>query len=391
MMPRKSVGLVMAMTPRYSETFLSSKISGLRKSGFEVRVFVSTGENEKGVYPALLVDRRKVFRSTLSAMWAWSSLVVFRPIRVARFLKAEKDLGRSWTVALQGLVIYQHILMHAKAGWLHFEFASLTIGGESLASAVGAKMSVSLRGHDMTSYPLKNPGCYQHLWRKVDQVHAISTDLIDAACSYGLPESVKVRKICPAIDSTFYQREGKAKSEVLQILTVARLHWKKGLDYVMVALKTLLDQSPELSWKYTIAGSGDQEERLRFTVSELGLSDRVVFAGKRNASQLKDLYSRSDVYVQYSLQEGFCNAVLEAQAMELVCVVSDAEGLRENVGDIGVVVPKRQPDLLAAELLKLLTLSEADRQRIGELARSRVVAEFDLKKQQNQFSRFYSD
>ena len=39
----------------------------------------------------------------------------------------------------------------------------------------------------------------------------------------------------------------------------------------------------------------------------------------------------SDVYIQSSVQEGFGNAVLEAQASGLCCIVSDAEGLSENV------------------------------------------------------------
>lgn len=51
----------------------------------------------------------------------------------------------------------------------------------------------------------------------------------------------------------------------------------------------------------------------------------------------------SDIYIQYSVQEGFCNAVLEAQATGMLCVVSDAEGLAENVLHeiTGWVVPKK--------------------------------------------------
>ncbi|MBK7870836.1 MAG: glycosyltransferase family 4 protein [Saprospiraceae bacterium] len=53
-------------------------------------------------------------------------------------------------------------------------------------------------------------------------------------------------------------------------------------------------------------------------------------------------YEKADIYLQYSIQEGFCNAVLEAQAMGLLCIVSDAEGLPENIlhGQTGWVVPK---------------------------------------------------
>ena len=47
------IGLVLAMPPRYSETFLASKIQGLRDDGFDVAVFVGAGTAEPGIYPGL--------------------------------------------------------------------------------------------------------------------------------------------------------------------------------------------------------------------------------------------------------------------------------------------------------------------------------------------------
>ena len=76
--------------------------------------------------------------------------------------------------------------------------------------------------------------------------------------------------------------------------------------------------------------------------------EKVSFKGKLAHMEVKKAMEQADIYLQYSLQEGFCNAVLEAQAMGLLCIVSDAEGLPENVlhGQTGWVVPKRQPALL---------------------------------------------
>ena len=55
-------------------------------------------------------------------------------------------------------------------------------------------------------------------------------------------------------------------------------------------------------------------------------------------------YKKADIYIQYSIEEGFCNAVLEAQSMGVLTIVSDASGLIENVvdGKTGWVVPKRR-------------------------------------------------
>ena len=79
---------------------------------------------------------------------------------------------------------------------------------------------------------------------------------------------------------------------------------------------------------------------------------------------------KGDFYIQYSIQEGFCNAVLEAQAMGLLCIVSDADGLSENVlhNETGWVVPKRNPTLLAQKMIETIDLNDTEKSKIRENA-----------------------
>ena len=74
-----------------------------------------------------------------------------------------------------------------------------------------------------------------------------------------------------------------------------------------------------------------EEEKLKYLVYELGLVNEVVSQGKLVRAKIINYFENSDIYIQYSLQEGFCNAVLEAQAMGVLPIVSNAEGLSENV------------------------------------------------------------
>ena len=101
--------------------------------------------------------------------------------------------------------------------------------------------------------------------------------------------------------------------------------------------------------------------------------------------------SDADIYVQYSIQEGFCNAVLEAQSMGLLCVVSDADGLMENVVDeqTGWVVPKRRPAALAQRISQILKMNASAVSEIRQNAMARVRAQFDLKRQKEMFLKFY--
>src|SRR5690606_28500311 len=118
----------------------------------------------------------------------------------------------------------------------------------------------------------------------------------------------------------------------------------------------------------------------------------VSFLGKLTPEQVKEELTKTDIYLQYSLQEGFCNAVLEAQAMGLLCIVSDAEGLSENVLDqqTGWVVEKRNPALLAQKTKEVMLLSPTEKARIRTNATGRVQQEFNLEKQQQEFLEFYT-
>ncbi len=109
-------------------------------------------------------------------------------------------------------------------------------------------------------------------------------------------------------------------------------------------------------------------------------------------SEVKKHLEQAAIYLQYSIQEGFCNAVLEAQAMGLLCIVSDAEGLSENVLDkqTGWVVEKRKPALLAEKIKDVMLLSTSEKQKIKTNAIRRVQQEFNLAKQQLEFINFYS-
>ncbi len=100
----------------------------------------------------------------------------------------------------------------------------------------------------------------------------------------------------------------------------------------------------------------------------------------------------ADVFLHASVSEGFCNAVLEAQAMRLPVVTSDADGLPENVDDgrTGFVVPRRDPAALA-EKLAVLAGDAALRREMGEAGRARVEHCFSLPRQIADFDRFYRE
>jgi len=160
------------------------------------------------------------------------------------------------------------------------------------------------------------------------------------------------------------------------LMTVARL-WSgdpyKGVDVTIRALPKILAAYPEV--KYLVIGRGDDQPRLAQLARELGLSDRVVFAGFVPTEELPDHYRVADAYVMPS-QEGFGIVYLEAMATGIPTLSGDADGSADPLQDgrVGWRVPHRDPEAVAAAVLEIL--AGGDRRCQGAWLREQALAHF---------------
>lgn len=387
------IGIVLPGIPKYSETFFQYKIKGLAESGFEVKLF--TGDKKQRGFPykqftAYPVYSGKPVRQFIATSSVLMLTFIKAPLRFIKLFFLERKKRSSLSDILKIIYINAHIL-NQNLDWLHFGFAATALRRESVAEVIGAKMGVSFRGYDINIYPLKNPGCYKRLWESADKIHTISGYLFNKAASYGLDENKPHEIISPAIDLKRFKSkvsDGKL-NEKIKILTVGRLNWIKDYETAISAMKILKEKG--LSFEYIITGAGNELERLKFAVYQSGLENEIKLLGIKSHEEVNELMMTSDIYLQTSMQEGFCVSVLEAQATGLLCVVSDADGLRENVVDkeTGWVVRRRRPDLFAARILEIISMSNEARMKIALNARARIEREFSLELQNEKFRNFF--
>jgi colanic acid/amylovoran biosynthesis glycosyltransferase len=386
------IGIVLSTVPRYSETFFRNKIKGLQESGFRVVLFVDYLHADDADFSCKVVAAHNFNTGILKMAW-YSFLELLtsffiHPKRSYRFFKLNKTDGIPFKENIRSVILNQFFFSE-DVDWLHFGFGMLAVKKENVAAAMHAKMAVSFRGYDLYLSPLKHPGCYTMLFKKEVVYHVLSQEMKQELLDHHIPAN-SIQVITPAIDTRFFKSPTtKEKRNTIQFITVARLHWKKGLEYTLDAL-ALLKQSG-IAFHYTIIGEGSEKERLVFAAHQLGILEHITFTGKLPQTAVKKHLEQATIYIQYSIQEGFCNAVLEAQALGLLCVVSNAEGLAENVldGKTGWVVPKRNPTLLAKKIETIVNVSEEEKQNIGVNAMTRVQKDFGLQKQQAAFVRFY--
>ena len=172
------------------------------------------------------------------------------------------------------------------------------------------------------------------------------------------------------------ERYGLTGTKVL--MSVTRL-WSgdiyKGVDVTIRALSQIAEVFPEV--KYLVIGRGDDRPRLAQLAKDLGVEDKVVFAGFVPTEELVEHYRLADAYIMPS-QEGFGIVYLEAMACGVPVLSGDADGSADPLqdGKLGWRVPHRNPDAVAAACIEILKGN--DQRCNGEWLRTEALNAFGI-------------
>lgn len=150
---------------------------------------------------------------------------------------------------------------------------------------------------------------------------------------------------------------------------VARFHQDKGHLEIVEALPSL-DGAHLLLIGGLDSGAPDFLARVESRVAELGLQDRVTFAGEQD--DVVSLLAGCDVVVVPSLvREGFGLAAVEAMQAGTPVVTYGGGAVPEVVGDCAVVVAPGDRAALTAEVARLLA-DPAERERLAACGKERA-------------------
>lgn len=117
------------------------------------------------------------------------------------------------------------------------------------------------------------------------------------------------------------------------------------------------------------------------------LNDNVVLLGER--SDLLNLYNTLDMLVLSSISEAFPNVIAEAMACGKPCVVTDVGDAAYIVAETGIVVPTRNPKLLADGVLQMIAFGKDRIAEQGKSARNRIIQNFSLDKMIQSYNDLY--
>lgn len=144
------------------------------------------------------------------------------------------------------------------------------------------------------------------------------------------------------------------------ILSVGRLVDKKGIKYLIMAMKDVIKEFPNA--KLIIGGSGPEKDNLKKLSESLNLKENVFFVGHLKNSDLPKYYASSDIFVLPSIKtkggdtEGLGVVLLEAMACGTPVIGSDIGGITDIIkdGENGFLTKPESPNDIANEVIKLL-------------------------------------
>ncbi len=205
---------------------------------------------------------------------------------------------------------------------------------------------------------------YQIAMRQADSIWTISRYTRDRTCELNNLNPDKFQIVPCIVDENIFTI-GSKPAHLLEkydlvgakiLMTVARLRSTdsyKGVDVTIQALPEIAKSFPNV--KYLVIGRGDDRPRLAKLAVDLGVTEKVIFAGFVPTADLAAHYQLADAYVMPS-QEGFGIVYLEALACGLPVLAGDADGSADPLqdGKLGWRVDRRDATAVAVACVEML-------------------------------------
>jgi glycosyltransferase involved in cell wall biosynthesis len=276
----------------------------------------------------------------------------------------------------------RRIVKSWKPDVIHMHTSHAHALGVMAAKSAGVGRTVVSRRVDFTIYR----NALRLSWFKyrfgVDRYVAISEGVRAQMVKDGIPAS-KIQVVHSGIDlARFdgakphdYAAEFGVPKGAPIVVDVAAFGWHKAQEMLVRATPKILAAHPEA--RVVFVGDGELLPRIRDEAERLGVGGRIIFTGFR--TDVPSLVAGADVFVMCSVLEGLCTSLLDALALSRPAVGSAVGGIPEVLidGVTGLLVPPRDPDALAAAVVRVLG-DRALAARLGAAGRRHVEDKFTV-------------
>jgi glycosyltransferase involved in cell wall biosynthesis len=265
--------------------------------------------------------------------------------------------------------------------------------------ARGVPMVVSIYGYDATR--LLRDLCWIERYRWAAAHGAtfvtLAQSMADRLISRGIPgDRVRLIRLGVALDEHEYDPQPAPREP--RFVFIGRLVEKKGAESLIRAMQ-LLGRIHDRRATVEMIGSGPLEPALRQLVDDLGIGDRVRFAGSIPFSGLFDRLHGATALVQPSVvaadgdSEGAPMVLMHAQAAGVPCITTAHAGNPEVLPpqSQAYVVPERDPAALARAMASMIAIGDSARAALQEAGRAWIARYYDLRQTAGSYGELYRE
>ena len=192
---------------------------------------------------------------------------------------------------------------------------------------------------------------------------------------FGVPDE-RIQVIHNGVDERIFTEASKTPKEKPTVVMIARVDPLKDIITFLHAAALVRERFPHVQFiVYGSVSVPDYYQQCLEVKEKLQLGDSFIFAG--HTSNMNAAYHSGDIVALSSISEAFPYSAIEAMMTGKPVVATDVGGVKEAVGDTGLLVDPRNPEQFAEALLKLLYNPQL-REDLGREARERALNFFTL-------------
>ena len=374
--------------PRATDTFIRREVLGLRQRGIDVRTFsVRRSGSDHDVGPEVLEEKRNTYyllpTSPVALIGANLSALIYKP---ARYFASLGLALKTRQPGLRGLVFQLLYFQEAIVLGRELRRQGIThvhnhLGDNSgtvtlLASSLsGIGYSITIHGphifFDPTHWALREKVRYSRFIVCISHYCQSQMMLFSDQADWSHLKIVRC-----GVDVELF-RCAQVREKARKLLYAGRLAAEKGLPVLFESLRMLADKGYE--FELTLVGDGVDRQALETLGRQLGICDRLVFAGYVGQDVVLEYLQRSDVFILPSFAEGVPVSLMEAMACGVPVLATYVGGVAELVEaeHTGLIVPPADSPALSEALARYFDDFEL-RRKVSRLGREMVMRHYNL-------------
>jgi glycosyltransferase involved in cell wall biosynthesis len=363
------IAYILGEFPSRSEFFILNEIISLRQKGIDIRTMAIRRSAPLHAVPGA-AGVGAVFYHPFAVVTAHGyALLRFRRRYLTVLVQLVREAGsaRKALKALKDLSIALFFLFRLRGSGLthiHAHFLSLPTRIALIMSRIsGIPFSASAHAQDIyTTSREKLAGILRHL-KFIVTCTASNKTFLDNMIKG--EESAKVIHIYHGIDCGHWQQKSLRKESdgdrPIHLLTAARLVEKKGIIYLLRAMRELMKGHYDV--RLSIVGDGPLYESFHRYIEAYGLGSRVTLCGAMGQESLRAYYGGADIFILPSVvaadgdRDGLPNVLVEALAVGLPVVATATSAIPELIlhEQTGLIIGERDVRGIADAVIRLST------------------------------------